>query len=190
MKPFAYGFDSSELFTDKFGEQEKLLLMIVVHNGKKEVWTKLKYICDLLLFVHQYGQNFDWDSFFTKLNNQSIEKSLLKGLALVNFFEPLQNLTTINREISEATTLNISFWEKAVPYEISKKARFDFYRLKFIYHKNIKESYSCLTEFIKYLSYPNPHGNRLIVFPKSYKLLNLSSTVLSYLYFNTFKRKN
>ncbi|RFS18303.1 nucleotidyltransferase family protein [Emticicia sp. C21] len=190
MKPFSYGFATSELFTDKFDEQERMLLIIILHNGKKEAWTKLKYISDLLCFVDQYGQDFNWDLFLEKLNNYSIEKSLFKGLALINFFVPIADLTTFNRAIPEYDALNISFWEEAIPYEISKKARINFFRLKFSYHKNIKESYYCITNFMRYLSYPNPSGNRLIVFPASYKLLNLSSSLLSYLYFNTFNRKN
>jgi len=163
---------------------------MVLHNGKKEVWSKLKYVCDLLLFVHEYGGTFNWDSFIAKLDNQSIEKNLMKGLTLVNLFLPLSNIIIISKEIPKAKALNISFWENALRYELNLKARFDFVRLKFSNHKSLKESYYYLTQYLKYLSYPTPQATRLVQFPRSYKLLNLSSTVVSYIYFSAFKRKN
>jgi hypothetical protein len=190
IKPHAYGFDTYRLFTNQLNEQEKLLLLIILHNGKKEVWSKLKYICDLLLFVQEYGRDFNWDSFIDKLNHPSMEKALLKGLTLLNLFLPTGNTIILSRKLPKADVLNIYFWEKALRYEKSLLARFYFVRLKFRYHHRIKETAYYLKHYLSYLSYPTPQANRLIQFPPSYKLLNLSSTIISYLYFSMLRKKN
>lgn len=187
-KPYTYGFDTAVLFTDKFTEQEKLLLLILMHNGKKESWTKMKYVCDLMLFVHKHGNDFKWKDFFIKLNHPPFQQSLLKGLALANLFLPVKTFTNIDLPIPKPDPLNIAFWEYATKYEYNTKARFMAFRLLFKHHSNLSESYYCFKQYLRYLSLPAPQERRLFVLPSSYSFLNLTSKVLSYFYYTVLQK--
>ncbi|WP_337042434.1 nucleotidyltransferase family protein [Emticicia sp. 17c] len=184
-----YHFSVDELFANHLNKYEKLLLIIIIHNGKREAWTKLKYICDLLLFVHLYGQEIDWDAFIAKTEKYNLKKCLLMGLSLVNIFLPVKDTIHFSTPLEAPPELNIKFWEKASYYEFNVPARISFVRLIFKYHESISESFYYCINYIRYLSYPNPREKRLFTFPKERTLLNLGSKVLSYFYFNSFIKK-
>jgi hypothetical protein len=177
------GFKVEELFRNNFSEPEKVLLMILIHNGKRESWTKLKFILDFVVFVKYHGHEIEWDTFIEKIDAFALKKSLSKGLSLVNIFLPVKETISLSAPIDQPEPLNIDFWEKAELYQDSFKTRLSFIKLTVKYHKNLNETYHFVVNYIKYLSYPNPREERLYTFPKERTFLNLSSKVLSYFYF-------
>lgn len=183
------GFKVDELFQNNLTEPEKLLLMILIHNGKRESWTKLKFILDLVLFIRRYGNEIDWDSFADKVDKFALKKSLMMGLSLANLFLPVKGTIRFTEHIDKPEPQNISFWEKADLYEANFKARVNFIKLTVKYHKNFSETLHFFSNYIRYLSYPNPREERLYTFPKERTLLNLTSKVLSYFYFQLFPKK-
>jgi hypothetical protein len=177
------GFKVEELFRNNFSEPEKVLLMILIHNGKRESWTKLKFILDLVLFVKRHGHEIIWDAFIERIDAFALKKSLLKGLSLVNIFLPVKDTISLSASIDKPEQLNIDFWEKADLYQDSFKTRLSFIKLTVKYQKDLSETYHFVVNYIKYLSYPNPREERLYTFPKERTFLNLTSKVLSYFYF-------
>lgn len=183
------GFKVDELFEDNFSEHEKLLLMIIIHNGKRESWTKIKFILDLVLFVKRYGNEIEWDSFIEKIDKFALKKNLLMGLSMVNIFLPVKDTIRLSYPIHKADSFTIDFWEKSDLYKDSFRTRMRFMRLTLKYHKDFSETFHYVVNYIRYLSYPNPREERLYTFPKERTFLNLTGKVLSYFYFLLYPRK-
>ena len=156
---------------------------MLMHHGKRESWTKLKFVCDLFLFVQKYGDEINWDVFIEKIDSFALKKSLLSGLSMVNLFLSVKDTISLSHMLEKEEPLIIKFWEKADFYNLSFKARMNFVRLLFKDHKDISESWYYFINYIRYLSYPNPREKRLFTFAKERTSLNLISKILSYFYF-------
>lgn len=179
-------FNVDELFLDNFSAPEKILLIIIIHNGKREAWTKLKYICDLVLFVHRHGTEINWDSFIERIDKFDLKKNLIMGLSLVNLFFPVNDTIQLSYPLDKPEPLIIKYWEKSDYYELKFKTRLDYFRLLLKSHKDLSETRYYLLNYIRYLSYPNPREKRLFTFSKERTSLNLLSKIISYSY---YKRK-
>ncbi|WP_345032978.1 nucleotidyltransferase family protein [Ravibacter arvi] len=67
---------------------EYQLLLLVIHHGLIEQWSKIKFVVDLVFFLRKEGATLDWDFIRAKASEKAILKIVTDSLELARRFDP------------------------------------------------------------------------------------------------------
>jgi hypothetical protein len=77
---------------------EEMLLILCLHAGVKHHWTKLKWICDIALFINR-NKEIDWDHFIKMADQLKSKQAVLLGFYLAHVFLGAQMPKKVSEEI-------------------------------------------------------------------------------------------
>lgn len=184
----------NEFFSDKetaitethkktFISPKTLFIMLLIHHGGRECWTRLKHFCDLIEFLKT-----------TNLTKHELNQIAIE-LGMKRFFETgmelyeneFLNTETLNTELSTIKQDIIKYWEIGKHW-----LRLDLrIRLTIIYFKLLdqkKSFHNFLVSNYRYFSNPNLIENpRIITFPNHYPFLNFVSKVITFIWKKTIQ---
>ncbi len=161
--------------------QKTLFIMLLVHHGGRECWTRLKHFCDLIQFLKTTSLTMEeLNEISTKIGMKRFFEVGMEVYQneLINISSSDSNKKTLKQEI-------IQYWEIGKLW-----LRLDL-RIRFalIYIKLLDKKISFLKYLLKnyrYLSKPNLIENpRLITFPNNYPFLNFISKVVTFVWTKT-----
>lgn len=159
--------------------------MMLNHHGGREAWTKLKYICDLILFKQIYptitkNEYDEWASIYKMFKINKIGHDLAEHI--------IQNrLSTIENDYPQY----LDFWEKA---SINDKSNPEIFR-RIAFLGLIRKSQDTVESRLKFIErllihYARPNRaeeKRLFYFHEKYTYLNVLGKLLSVV-FNTSRK--
>ena len=161
--------------------EKTIFIMLLVHHGGRECWTRLKHFCDLIAFLKT-----------TSLNKQELQQ-IAKELEMERFFDiglelyhnEFLNDTAANRDSKTVKKEIINYWEIAQLWlRLDLRIRFTFIYLKLLDRKMSFLNY--ISKNYRYFSTPNLIENpRLITFPAQYPFLNFASKVVTFIWKKT-----
>ncbi len=161
--------------------QKTLFIMLLVHHGGRECWTRLKHFCDLIEFLKTTSLTIE------ELNEISIEIGMKRffevGMEVYqNEFLEINSSNSENKKVKKYIT---KYWEIGKLW-----LRLDLrIKLTKIYF-NLLDKKTSFLNFIKknyrYFSTPNLIENqRLITFSNNYPFLNFVSKVVTFVWVKT-----
>jgi hypothetical protein len=163
--------------------------MIVLHNGGKDCWVKLKHLIDLYMFMVKYSQATDWSLIFAEAKKYKLENLLVQGFNLLAqvFDYKLPTYIVSQCKKSKPNNAILDYWDFAKPWT-SIIARFKFERIFINLQDSNFKLLSYFNNYIKFYSIPRPieEVKRFYVFPKKYTLLNFLVKAISYFYYRKF----
>ena len=171
-KPF---FDSECSLPDK----ETIFWTLIIHHGGREIWSRLKYFCDLIAFYQKYGAEMNWEEILKKAEKFKMKRLIVDAFyCLYSQFHIqapaiiIDQFTVKNRTKSNLLKL-LDYWEFAQPIDFSYTAKWKFERLYFsLQDDNYSYMRHAKHSFLK-RSFPNPiEPERVIVFSENYPILN------------------
>ncbi|MDP5139032.1 MAG: nucleotidyltransferase family protein, partial [Spirosomaceae bacterium] len=183
--PFSIDFES--FFQEKQPTPETLFWMLLLHQGGKENWVRMKHFADLIAFLNRFQSELDWDKIFKTAKEYKLHKQLIVGFRLLgkHFDYPISE--SIGTELlrypsTEKIELLIEkYWDKSEHWS----TLFPRLRMERIFVKIQDESFSkwgYFSGFYKTYTKPNPlEQPRIFNFPENYPTLNFLSKVLTYL---------
>ena len=161
--------------------QKTIFVMLLVHHGGRECWTRLKHFCDLIVFLKT-----------TSLNKQELQQ-ITKEIEMERFFdiglELYQNEflkdSAANRDSKTVKKEIVNYWEiTEIWLRLDLRMRFTFIYLKLLDRKMSFLNY--ISKNYRYFSTPNLIENpRLITFPVHYPFLNFASKVVTFVWEKT-----
>ncbi|NBA75781.1 hypothetical protein GOQ04_09505 [Emticicia sp. ODNR4P] len=159
--------------------------MMLNHHGGREAWTKLKYVCDLILFKQIYPavtrDEFDeWASTYKMLQINKIGHELAENIIK-------NRLPNIEKDYPQY----LDFWEKAT---INDKSNPEVFR-RIVFLGLIRKSQDTVESRLKFIErllihYARPNRaeeKRLFYFHEKYTYLNVLGKLLSVIY-NTSRK--
>jgi hypothetical protein len=78
--------------------QEMNLIVLALHHGAKESWTKLKYIYDIGFFLKKNNEYLDWQQVFELGKKYGVLNHLLIGIYICQKITPIK----LNKRLKEA----------------------------------------------------------------------------------------
>ncbi|WP_171036447.1 nucleotidyltransferase family protein [Dyadobacter sediminis] len=171
---------------------EHIFLMTLLHHGGRESWMRLKYICDLSLFIKLFPDNLFWERILSLCDTAKLKRSLLLGCFCVQKYLNVALPAILESKVKsygERNTRNIlKSWENSVSFWESMSAQLIHKRI-LLSHQD--EKFSPFNYWIKYMEFystPNPMEQpRLRTFNKKYKIANFFSKVVTYVWLKGFR---
>lgn len=171
---------------------EHIFLMTLLHHGGRESWMRLKYICDLALFIKLFPDNLFWERVISLAQTAKLRNSLLLGCYCVQtYFNILLPAVLGNQvnEYGEKRTKNIlKSWENSVPFWESMNAQLIHKRILLSHQDEGFSQYKYWIKYIQFYTTPNPlEEPRLFTFNEKHKTANFFSKVITYLWRKGFR---
>jgi len=171
---------------------EHIFLMTLLHHGGRESWMRLKYICDLSLFIKLYPDNSFWERILLVSDSAKLKRSLLLGCFCVQKYSNVPLPAILEDKIKaygERNTRNIvKSWENSVSFWESMSAQLIHKRILFSHQDEKFSQFNYWIKYMKFYSTPNPMEQpRLRTFNKKYKVANFFSKVVTYVWMKGFK---
>lgn len=167
--------------TKKPFSQKTIFIMLLVHHGGRECWTRLKHFCDLIAFLK-----------VNSLTKQELQH-ICKEIEMERFFEigielyqnEFLNTTSGNGDTKKVKNEIVNYWEIAELWlRLDLRIRFTF-----IYFRLLNSKTACINHIKKnyrYFSTPNLiESSRLITFSNQYPFLNFTSKVITFVWKKT-----
>lgn len=191
--PFMVNYESffEDLIEKTFYGQKQLLpnietqlWMIVLHNGGKENWFRLKNSVDLLYFLQKHQTALDWNVIFETAKDYNLYNFLLAGLQIVKDKFEIELMPEILSELKYLDTSKLDkiydYWHLAV-YWNTLFPRLKYERVMLSLQDKGFSFSRYLYDFYKEYSMPNPLDNdRYVSFPAQFTFLNFISKVITY----------
>lgn len=171
---------------------EHIFLMTLLHHGGRESWMRLKYICDLSLFIKLYPDNSFWERILLVSDTAKLKRSLLLGCFCVQKYFNVPLPTILEDKIKaygERNTRNIlKSWENSVSFWESMSAQLIHKRILLSHQDEKFSQFNYWIKYMKFYSTPNPlEQPRLRTFNKKYKVANFFSKVVTYVWMKGFR---
>jgi Uncharacterised nucleotidyltransferase len=164
---------------------ETIFWMIILHNGGKECWFRLKHIVDLKYFMKKYKDTLDWNKIIVKARQIKLYNMMLAGLFILK--------NTFQEQLPEAIEIELKHFDVKKTDAICAYWPFGKYwntlfpRLKYekVFISLQDEGFSVPNYFYKFLmSYSVPVSiidDRFVTFPKQFTLFNAIIKVITYM---------
>ncbi len=169
---------------------QDIFFMIILHNGGKEFWFKMKHLVDLMAFLDEKGDNLNWLNIIEKSKEYHLYKIMIIGFYLIHNTFNYECPSVIVDRFAEIDTIVIQkikkYWIRAKMWDTL------WLRLKFeAVHELVqdegfdKKAYR--NGLFNSLAMPNIFENkRIVTFPKNWIFLNFVSKFLTYFYKSVF----
>lgn len=162
------------------------VLMTILHHGGRESWMRLKFMCDLALFLTQYPAPQFWADVLALAQKAKLKESLLLGcFCLEKIFDfPLpevikHHMGTQKREYK----LILQSWENADSFWENPRAQVLHKRILLGHQDSGFSAWKYWKSYVGFYTTPNPiEEPRLVTFPEKYKTANFLSKVITYLW--------
>lgn len=173
--------NSHEISGKLVPSQKTLFIMLLVHHGGRECWTKLKHFCDLIELLKT-----------TSLTMEELYK-ISKEIGMKRFFEVgMEVFHNEFLDINSSKSDNKIIKQDIIKYwEIGKlwtrlDLRIKLTRIYFNLLDNKKSFLNYIYKNYKYFSTPNIfEDQRLITFPNNFPFLNFVSKVVTFVWVKT-----
>jgi hypothetical protein len=171
---------------------DHIFLMTLLHHGGRESWMRLKYICDLALFIKLYPDNSFWERILSLSQAAKLKNSLLLGCFCVQNYFNISIPVSISNQIKtygEKETYNIvKSWEYSVSFWESMNAQLIHKRILLSHQDDTFSHYDYWIKYIQFYSTPNPlEQPRLFTFNKKFKIFNFFSKAVTYIWEKGFR---
>lgn len=171
---------------------EHIFLMTLLHHGGRESWMRLKYICDLSLFIKLYPDNSFWERILLLSDTAKLKRSLLLGCFCVQKYFNVPLPTILESKVKgfgARNTRNIlKSWENSVSFWESMSAQLIHKRILLSHQDETFSQFNYWIKYMKFYSTPNPMEQpRLRTFNKKYKVVNFFSKVVTYVWHKGFR---
>ncbi len=163
---------------------ETMFWMIILHNGGKECWFRLKHLVDLKYFLAKYGDELNWSEIIEKAKAYKLSEVMYAGLYILKDKFKVSFPGIIQKEIDGFDGTKCQ--EIYAYWAFAKYWNNLFPRIKYekMFIKLQDKPFSVFSYFYKFLkSYSSPISiidDRFITFPKQFAFLNALSKVVSY----------
>jgi Uncharacterised nucleotidyltransferase len=171
------------VYKKTFVSPKTLFIMLLIHHGGRECWTRLKHFCDLIEFLKTTNLTTD------ELKQIAIELEMKRffetGMELYEY--EFLNTQFLNAELSTVKQDIIKYWETGKLWlRLDLRIRFTSIYFKLLDRKATFRNF--LVSNYRYFSNPNLIENpRLITFPNNYPFLNFVSKVITFIWKKTIK---
>ena len=171
---------------------EHIFLMTLLHHGGRESWMRLKYICDLSLFMKLYPDNSFWERILSLCNTAKLKRSLLLGCFCAQKYLNVPLPTILEGKVKAYGVRNtrniLKSWENSVSFWESMSAQLIHKRILLSHQDEKFSQFNYWIKYMKFYSTPNPMEQpRLRTFNKKYKMANFFSKVVTYVWLKGFR---
>lgn len=161
--------------------QKTLFIMLLVHHGGRECWTRLKHFCDLIQFLKTTSLTMN------ELNEISTKIGLKRifEVGVEVYQNEFLEIISSNSEKPNVKKHIFKYWEIGKLWlRLDLRIRFTLIYIKLLDNKISFLNY--LLKNYRYFSTPNLIENpRLITFPNNYPFLNFISKVVTFVWTKT-----
>jgi hypothetical protein len=167
-------------------ENDFVFIMLLNHHGERDCWTKLKYICDLWMYFHEYSF-IPIEELERNAKGVKMVKVFSGGLQLISKYlgEPIRHTFKVQESILDSV---VNMWEIGQHWDhLLPKIRL------LILYKNFQDQkvswFWIIDKQIDFHSkdrFESP--KRLIDFPENYRFLNSLSKLGGYLIERVFPK--
>ncbi|REA61631.1 hypothetical protein DSL64_11750 [Dyadobacter luteus] len=134
---------------DAFSNEYQFLLLLV-HHGGKEQWSRLKYIADFSAFMIRWGSEIDWNLVAKLAREKGIYTLLVRSLGLLKSLGlPWRDAWQIQPEAVDVTSF-IKTWTEMPP--AASNSSWPYFLHGMSVHDGLKHKSKVLTKHLEYLS--------------------------------------
>jgi hypothetical protein len=167
-------------------KNDSVFIMLLNHHGERDCWTKLKYICDLWMYLHEYSF-IPIEELERNAKGVKMVKVFSGGLQLIAKYlgEPTRHTFEVQESILDSV---VNMWEMGKHWDhILPKIR-----LLVLYKKFQDQKVSWFWILNQQIELHSKKGfdkpKRLIDFPDKYRMLNSLSKLGGYLVERVFRK--
>jgi Uncharacterised nucleotidyltransferase len=193
---YAYKVDYDSFFENTrkaifYGKETKLpsvetmFWMIILHNGGKECWFRLKHIVDIKYFMKKYENSLDWGKIILKSKDVKLYNMMLSGIFILKDIFKAELPIELEEELRNFDKRKCDAIYAYWPYGTYWNTLFPRIKYEKVFISLQDEGFSVINYFYRFLkSYSIPISvlnDRFFTFPKQFALLNALSKVFTYL---------
>lgn len=148
-KRFHKEYPIQNMRIDAFSNEYQFLLLLV-HHGGKEQWSRLKYIADFAAFMIRWGHAIDWNLVAYLAREKGIYTLLARSLGLLKSLGlPWRNEWQIQPDAVDVTSF-IKTWTEMPP--AASNSSWPYFVHGMSVHDGLKHKSKVLFKHLKYLS--------------------------------------